>query len=107
MLAACVFALTGMPPCPLFTSEFLIIEQTILRQPLLALPLGLGLVVSAIAVIRVIGPLLYAPPPQAARSRAGADIWLAGLHLLAALILGFAMPWPLLRALSAVAGGLQ
>jgi hydrogenase-4 component F len=107
LLAGCVFGLTGMPPGPLFTSEFLIIEQTILRQPLLVLPLGLGLVVAAIAVIRVIGPLLHAPPPNPVQRRAGGDIWLPGLHLLAALMVGFAMPGALVRALSAIAQGLQ
>jgi len=110
LLALCIFALTGLPPSGLFTSEFLIVSQTIQRDPLLALPLGLGLVVCAIAVIRQLGPLLFGIPPGKPRpavQRAGADIGLAWLHLLAALVLAFAMPWPLVRALSAVAGTLQ
>ena len=107
LLALCIFALTGMPPSGLFTSEFLIVSQTIQRAPLLALPLGLGLVVCAIAMIRQIGPLLFGVPPTGKPKKAGADISLAGLHLLAVLVLAFAMPWPLVRALSSIAGALQ
>jgi hydrogenase-4 component F len=108
LLGGCVFALTGLPPSGLFTSEFLIVSQTIQRSPLLSLPLGLGLVISAIAVIRLLGPLLYGPPPpKTVQRKAGPDIGMAGLHLGAVLVLAFAMPWPLVRALSAIAGALQ
>jgi hydrogenase-4 component F len=107
LLAGCIFALTGLPPSGLFTSEFLIVSQTIQRAALLSLPLGLGLLVAAIAVIRVLGPLLFAPPPSQIAKKAGADIGLAGLHLLAVLVLAFAMPLPLVHMLSAVAAALQ
>jgi hydrogenase-4 component F len=108
LLGACVFALTGLPPSGLFTSEFLIVSQTIQRQPLLSLPLGVGLVVSAIAVIRLIGPLLFDPAPRGvAAVRAGAGIGTVGLHLLAVLVLAFAMPLALVRMLSSIAGALQ
>jgi hydrogenase-4 component F len=108
LLGACVFALTGLPPSGLFTSEFLIISQTIQRQPLLSLPLGLGLVVCAIAIIRLVGPLLFNHPPRATLPvKAGAGIGTAGLHLLVMLVLAFAMPLALVRVLSSVASGLQ
>jgi hydrogenase-4 component F len=108
LLGACVFALTGLPPSGLFTSEFLIISQTIQRQPLLSLPLGLGLVVSAIAIIRLIGPLLFDPPPaRAIPVKVGPGIAAVGLHLLAVLVLAFAMPLALVRMLSSIAGALQ
>jgi len=108
LLGLSVFALTGLPPSGLFTSEFLIVSQTIQRAPLFTVPLGLGLVICAIAVIRQIGPLLFGSPPAASKKRkAGADIGLVGLHLLVALVLAFAMPWPLVRALSGIAGTLQ
>lgn len=108
LLGACVFALTGLPPSGLFTSEFLIISQTIQRQPLLSLPLGLGLVVCAIAIIRLIGPLLFSPAPRRTLPvKAGAGIGTAGLHLLVMLVLAFAMPLALVRMLSSIAGGLQ
>jgi hydrogenase-4 component F len=101
--------LTGLPPSGLFTSEFLIISQTIQRQPLLSLPLGLGLVVCAIAIIRLIGPLLFNPPPRRGMLpvKAGAGIGAAALHLLVVLVLAFAMPLALVRMLSSIAGALQ
>ncbi len=108
MLGACVFALTGLPPSGLFSSEFLIVSQTIQRQPLLSLPLGIGLVVCAIAIIRLIGPLIFNPPPPAAVPvKAGAGICTVGVHLLLVLVLAFAMPLGLVRMLSSIAGALQ
>jgi hydrogenase-4 component F len=108
LLGACVFALTGLPPSGLFTSEYLIVSQTIQRQPALSLPLGLGLVVCAIAIIREVGPLVFNPPPRGAKPvKAGAGIGTIGLHLLAVLVLAFAMPGPLVRMLSAIATALQ
>jgi hydrogenase-4 component F len=108
LLGGCVFALTGLPPSGLFTSEYLIVSQTILREPVLSLPLGLGLVVCAVAIIREVGPMVFNPPPHGTKPvRAGAGISVIGLHLLAVLGLAFAMPGSLLAMLSAIAAGLQ
>lgn len=107
LLGLSIFALTGLPPSGLFTSQFLIVSQTIQRMPLLSLPLGLGLVVSAIAIIRLLGPLLFDPPPGRTKQKSGIDTGLIFLPLLAALVLAFAMPWPLVRTLSGIAGALQ
>jgi hydrogenase-4 component F len=107
LLGLSIFALTGLPPSGLFTSEFLIASQTIQRTPLLSLPLGLGLLISAIAIIRLLGPVLFDPPPSSTRQKSGIDTGLIFLNLLAALVLAFAMPWPLVRTLSSIAGALQ
>ena len=108
MLGGCVFALTGLPPSGMFTSEFLIVSQTIQREPALSVLLGLGLVVCAIAIIREVGPLMFNRPPKDAKPvKAGFGISTIGLHLLVVLVLGFAMPWPLVRMLSDIAGTLQ
>ncbi|HEY7749668.1 MAG TPA: hydrogenase 4 subunit F [Aestuariivirgaceae bacterium] len=40
-----VVAIAGLPPLGIFTSEFLIVSSTFARQPLLALPLIIGLLV--------------------------------------------------------------
>src|SRR5499426_3934433 len=40
-----VAAIAGLPPFGIFTSEFLVVSSTFARQPLLALPLGIGLLV--------------------------------------------------------------
>ena len=63
-LAAAMFALTGMPPSGMFASEFIIVSQTIQRDPLLSLPLGLGMVLCAVPILRHLGPLLFDAPPQ-------------------------------------------
>ncbi|HQT45765.1 MAG: hypothetical protein B7X08_01555 [Acidocella sp. 20-63-7] len=108
LLCVGVFALTGLPPSGLFVSEFLIISQTIQRVPLASLPLGLGLLLCAIAIIRTIGPLIFAsPPPHSKPHKAGLDLVLPALHLALAFLIAFAMPLLLLHSLSSIAAGLQ
>ena len=108
LLGGCVFALTGMPPSGLFASEFIIISQTIQREPIVSLPLGLGLLLCAIAIIRNIGPLVFAPAPaQTQPQKAGRGTNLITLHLALTFCIAFAMPWFLLHLLSSVAAGLQ
>jgi hydrogenase-4 component F len=108
LLGGCVFALTGMPPSGLFASEFIIVSQTIQREPLVSLPLGLGLLLCAIAIIRNIGPLVFAPAPAQTQPRkAGRGTNLITLHLALTFGIAFAMPWFLVRLLSGIAAGLQ
>ncbi|HQT64177.1 MAG: hypothetical protein B7Z75_09150 [Acidocella sp. 20-57-95] len=107
-LVLCIFALTGLPPSGLFTSEYLIISQTILRAPLYALPFGAGLLLCAIAIIRQIGPAGFAPPPLGCKPhKAGRDILTIYAHLAVTLVLAFAMPFGLVSVLSNIAGALQ
>jgi hydrogenase-4 component F len=108
LLLGCVFALTGLPPSGLFTSEFLIVSQTIQRVPVLSLPLGAGLLLCAIAIIRQIGPLVFAPPPKnSGPVVAGRGLAFIYLHLMLVLVIAFAMPAVLVATLSAIATGLQ
>jgi hydrogenase-4 component F len=108
LLGLCIFAMSGLPPSGLFASEFIIISQTIQRQPWLSAPLGLGLLLCAIAILRNIGPLLFAPAPANTKpQKPGLDINLTTLHLLLAFGLAFAMPFALASLLSSVAAGLQ
>jgi len=108
LLGGCVFALTGLPPSGLFTSEYLIISQTIERDPYLSLPLGAGLVLCAIAIIRNIGPLMFDRPPAGTAARPGGKaIVFSYLHLALAFTIAFAMPSLLLHALSNIAAALQ
>jgi hydrogenase-4 component F len=107
-LGACIFALTGLPPSGLFVSEFLIVSQTIRRVPILSLPLGLGLLLCAIAIIRNIGPLVFDPAPSGtAPAKAGRGITMIFLHLLIVVLIAFAMPGFLVHELSDIAVGLQ
>jgi hydrogenase-4 component F len=108
LLGACVFALTGLPPSGLFASEFLIVSQTIQRVPVLSLPLGAGLLLCAIAIIRQVGPLTFGPPPKNTRpAAAGRGMAFIYLHLLLVLVIAFAMPAALVAALSGIAAALQ
>ncbi len=108
LLGFCVFALAGLPPSGLFASEFMIVSQTIQRAPWLSLPLGLGLVLCAIAIVRNIGPLVFGSAPAGTKPvRAGAAINLVTLHLALSFGVAFAMPFVMVRVLSGIAAGLQ
>jgi hydrogenase-4 component F len=108
LLVGCVFSLTGLPPSGLFTSEFLIVSQTIQRVPVLSLPLGALLLLCAIAIIRQVGPLAFAPPPKGTQAvAAGRGVGVVYVHLAVVLVIAFAMPAVLVGALSGIAAGLQ
>lgn len=108
LLVICIFALTGLPPSGLFTSEYLIISQTIIRDPYYSLPLGAGLLLCAIAIIRQVGPVGFAPAPSSAKpQKAGADIITIYAHLILVVLLAFAMPVALVTLLSHIAEALQ
>jgi hydrogenase-4 component F len=107
LLGAAMFGLAGLPPSGLFASEFIIVSQTIQRDPWLSAPLGLFLVLCAIAIIRTIGPLVFGTPPKLSRpAKAGWDMALTALQLAAAFALAFAMPPALVALLSRIAAGL-
>ena len=104
-LAAGIVAVAGLPPFGLFASEFLIISETVRRLPLLALPLGLGLLVGAWAlaarlITLCLGPVTPSPGPAPSMA-ALAPAW---LHLGLVLALGLAMPAALVAWFSGIAG---
>ena len=107
LLAACIFALTGLPPSGLFVSEFIIISQTIQKNPYMSMPLGLGLLLCAVAILRNIGPLLFASSPHEKLKPAGRGAWLVAAHLALVFLLAFAMPTPLVHMLSHEAEALR
>jgi len=108
LLGGCVFALTGLPPSGLFVSEFIIVSQTIQRAPLVSLPLGLGLLLCAIAIIRNIGPLVFDPPPaRTVSAPASPALALVALHLALTFLAAFLMPGFLVLLLSQIASALQ
>ena len=57
-----VVAIAGLPPFGLFMSEFLIITTTIAREPLLAAPLGLGILLGIGALSLRLQGLAFGPP---------------------------------------------
>jgi hydrogenase-4 component F len=104
-LAGCVIALAALPPFGLFTSEFLIVSETVRRVPQLSLPLGLGLVVGGWALIsRLQGLCLGAPTPDRGPAPTLWSLAPAWLHLAIVLLLGLAMPAPLAAWLHALSG---
>ncbi|MBU6419399.1 MAG: hydrogenase 4 subunit F [Proteobacteria bacterium] len=107
LLAGCIFALTGLPPSGLFASEFIIISQTIQKNPYMSLPLGLGLLLCAVAILRNVGPLLFATAPHEKPKPAGRSVWLIAAHLALVFLVAFAMPLPLVHLLSHAAEALQ
>jgi hydrogenase-4 component F len=57
-----VVAIAGLPPFGIFTSEFLVVSSTFSRQPLLAIPLVFGLVVSIGALFMRLNGLAFGAP---------------------------------------------
>ena len=106
-LAAGIVAVAGLPPFGLFSSEFLIGIAAVRHAPWLALPLGLGLVVGAWALLRRLVTLcLGTPTPDRGPAPALLDLAPAWLHLALVLLLGLAMPPALVAWFNTLAQGL-
>jgi hydrogenase-4 component F len=94
-LAAGIVAVAGMPPFGLFASEMLIFGETMRLAPLLAAPLGLGLVVGGWALAaRLITLALGTPPatPSIGSPASWISLFPAWIHLALVMSLGLAMP---------------
>jgi hydrogenase-4 component F len=107
-----VLAIAGLPPMGVFMSEFLVVSSTFARQPLLAVPLIIGLLLAFAALLmRLQGMAFGAPPahPHHAHGRAtGLSTALAytpmWAHLLLVLIAGLYLPPVLTAWFQTVAG---
>ena len=99
-LALGIAGLAGMPPFALFVSEFSLVAEGAARLPWLVLPVGLGLLVAAAALIRAMVALCLGVPTrdnpvEGAFALPGGLLWATGpvwLHLALAAALGFAAP---------------
>ena len=99
-LALGIAGLAGMPPFALFVSELSLVAEGAARFPWLVLPMGIGLLVAAAALIRALHALcLGAPTPdqpvRGAFALPGGTLWATApvwLHLALAAALGFAAP---------------
>jgi hydrogenase-4 component F len=104
-LGACIVALAALPPFGLFTSTFLVFVETLRRAPLLALPLGVGLLACSSALVRRLGTLCFGPPTPdhgpAPGMLALVPVW---AHLALLLVLGIAMLAPVTAWLRDIAG---
>ncbi len=107
-LAAGLLALAALPPFGLFTSEFLIVSETIRQAPLLAVPLAIGLVVVGWSMVaRLQSVCLGGPPPAHRPSPSLLALAPAWLPLALVVILGLAMPEPVARWMSAIAASVR
>jgi hydrogenase-4 component F len=61
-LVMAVVAIAGLPPTGLFMSEFLVVSSTFVREPLLAVPLVLGLLVGFGALLLRLNGLCFGEP---------------------------------------------
>jgi hydrogenase-4 component F len=106
-LAAALGALAGLPPLAQFMAGFLMVQQTVARLPWMALPLGAGLVLLAVAMLARLRWLCFGPPPAdsaPADPGTGQTVFLLMLlHLLGLLVLGLFLPGPLAALLAEAA----
>jgi hydrogenase-4 component F len=66
-----VVAIAGLPPFGIFMSEFLVVSSTFAREPLLAIPLVLGILVALGALFMHLNNLAFGEPtPSVAESDA-------------------------------------
>jgi hydrogenase-4 component F len=96
-LAIAIAAVAGLPPFVLFASEFLLVTEAAVQQPVLLVLLGLGILTAAAAKIETLQRLCFGDPtPDLGPPRRGlttlVPLW---LHLGLALLLGIALPAPL------------
>jgi hydrogenase-4 component F len=101
-LVGAVVAIAGLPPLGIFMSEFLVVTSTFARSPLLAVPLVLGILIGAAAlVLRLQGMAFGTPSPDVARASASNLPLFAHLGLVA--VAGVWLPPVLVRWFQTVA----
>ncbi|HRE53375.1 MAG TPA: hydrogenase 4 subunit F [Candidatus Competibacter sp.] len=94
-LIAGVIAIAGMPPFGVFMSEFLVVSSTFARQPLLALPLVLGLLLAFGTLLWRVHGLAFGVPDNAPAAPVQASVWPMLTHLGLVLLAGIWLPGPL------------
>ena len=105
-----VLAIAGLPPMGVFMSEFLVVSSTFARQPLLALPLALGLLLAFGALVSRLQMMAFGPPPVVRHSHGNAStisnilaltpLW---LHMVLVLVAGLYLPRELVSWFQTVA----
>ena len=96
-LVAGVIAIAGMPPFGVFMSEFLVVSSTFVRQPWLALPLVLGLLLAFGTLLWRLHGVAFGQPDNAPFVPVRANTLPTTVHLLLVLIAGFWLPEPLVN----------
>jgi hydrogenase-4 component F len=91
-----VVAIAGLPPLGIFMSEFLVITSTFAREPLLVIPLLLGLLVGFGALLRCLQQVAFGEPTASGQRASGSDLPMLA-HLLLVLTAGLYLPAPLVE----------
>jgi hydrogenase-4 component F len=97
-----VVAIAGLPPLGIFTSEFLVVSSTFARQPLLALPLVVGLLVAIGALFLQVNHIAFGKP-RGVNHRAKGSYAPMFAHLGLVLAAGIYLPPQLVAWFEAVA----
>ncbi|HYG84762.1 MAG TPA: hydrogenase 4 subunit F [Azospirillum sp.] len=97
-----VVAIAGLPPFGIFMSEFLLITTTFAREPLLALPLVLGVLVAFGALVLRVQQLCFGEADGEATPIHGSLVPLYA-HLGLVLVAGIWLPGPLVAWFQTVA----
>ena len=95
-LALGTIAIMGFPPMGVFMSEFLVVSSTFARQPLLAIPLILGILIATGALLMRLQGVLFGPAGDPGMPVRGSYVPLF-LHLSLVLVAGIWLPAPLVR----------
>jgi hydrogenase-4 component F len=89
-----VVAIAGLPPLGIFMSEFLVVSSSFAREPLLAIPLVLGLLVAIGALFLRLNGIAFGPPRGPNRKAKGSYVPMFA-HLGLVLGAGVYLPGPL------------
>ncbi|MBW8300529.1 MAG: hydrogenase 4 subunit F [Hydrogenophaga sp.] len=89
-----VVAIAGLPPMGIFMSEFLVVSSTFARQPLLAIPLVLGLLLAFGALLLRLTSVAFGAP-RGNTAPAEASYVPMYIHLALVLVAGVYLPAPL------------
>jgi hydrogenase-4 component F len=100
-----VFAIAGMPPLGIFMSEFLVVSSTFAREPLLAIPLVIGLLVAFGSLLLRVNSLAFGEPLGSTAPAKASYVPLYA-HLALVLAAGLYLPPPLVAWFQYVAARL-
>ena len=98
-----VVAICGMPPLGVFMSEFLVVSSTFARQPWLAIPLVLGLLIAFGALLMRLTSMAFGEPSES-KGEVQASFAPLFVHLGLVLIAGLYLPPYLVAWFKTVAG---
>jgi hydrogenase-4 component F len=101
-----VFAIAGLPPLGIFTSEFLVVTSTFARAPWLAIPLVFGLILAFGALVLRLQGMAFGEPSPGAKHSTASPLPIAA-HLGLVLMAGIYLPPPLVAWFQHVAALLR